>query len=112
MRYHNGTPGRQFTEQILAYNAVTIDRADMSSPDADTYGNGDSTLYEPGNNGLAITEIDGQRAYGNKASRYQRLMLLNTADLARSNSPDSIVPAETAWADTMQARAVAMRHAG
>ena len=83
IRYHNGTPGRQFTEQILAYNAVTIDRADMSSPDADTYGNADLTLYEPGNNGLALTEIDGQRAYANKASRYQRIMLLNTIDLAR-----------------------------
>lgn len=83
IRYHNGTPGRQFTEQILAYNAVTIDRSDMASPDADTYGNGDITLYEPGTNGLAVTEIDGQRAYNNKASRYQRILLLNTADLNR-----------------------------
>ncbi|HXU77086.1 MAG TPA: hypothetical protein VN794_10980, partial [Methylomirabilota bacterium] len=83
IRYHNGTAGRQFTEQILAYNAVTIDRTDMSSPSANTYGNGDLTLYEPGNNGLAVTELDGQRAYANKASRYQRIMLLNTFDLAR-----------------------------
>ena len=30
-----------------------------------------------------MTEIDGQRAYSNKASRYQRLLLLNTSDLAR-----------------------------
>jgi autotransporter-associated beta strand protein len=83
IRYHNGTPGRQFTEQILAYNAVTIDRSDMSSPDADTYGNGDLTIFEPGTNGLAVTEIDGQRAYNNKASRYQRILLLNTVDLTR-----------------------------
>jgi Concanavalin A-like lectin/glucanases superfamily/Putative Ig domain len=83
IRYHNGTPGRNFTEQILAYNAVTIDRTDMSSPSANTYGNGDLTLYEAGNNGLAMTEIDGQRAYANKASRYQRIMLLNTFDLAK-----------------------------
>lgn len=83
VRYHNGTPGRQFTEQILAHNAVTIDRTDMSSPSANTYGNGDLTLYEPGNNGLAVTEVDGQRAYNNKASRYQRIMLLNTFDLAK-----------------------------
>ncbi|TAK98315.1 MAG: hypothetical protein EPO07_12190 [Verrucomicrobia bacterium] len=83
VRYHNGTAGRQFTEQILAYNAVTIDRTDMSSPSANTYGNGDLTLYEPGNSGLAVTEIDGQRAYSNKASRYQRIMLLNTFDLNR-----------------------------
>jgi hypothetical protein len=83
VRYHNGTPGRNFTEQILAYNAVTIDRNDMSSPSANTYGNSDLTLYEAGNNGLAVTEIDGQRAYSNEASRYQRIMLLNTFDLAR-----------------------------
>lgn len=83
VRYHNGTPGRQFTEQIVAYNAVTIDRSDMASPSANTYGNGDLTLYEPGHDGLAVTEIDGQRAYGNKASRYQRIMLLNTVDINR-----------------------------
>ena len=83
IRYINATPGRMFTEQILAHNAVTIDRSDMVSPSADTYGNGDITLYERGNNGLAVTEIDGQRAYSNKASRYQRIMLLNTSDLAK-----------------------------
>jgi hypothetical protein len=83
VRYHNGTPGRNFTEQILAYNAVTIDRNDMTSPSANTYGNCDLTLYEAGNTGLAVTEIDGQRAYSNEASRYQRIMMLNTYDLAR-----------------------------
>jgi hypothetical protein len=83
VRYHNGTPGRQFTEQILAYNAVTIDRNDMTSPSANSYGNCDLTLYEPGNNGLAVTEIDGQRAYSNEASRYQRIMMLNTHDINR-----------------------------
>jgi len=84
IRYYNGTPGRQFDEQILAHNAITIDRVNMTPyPDADTYGNGDLTLYEPGNNGLAMTEIDGQRAYSSKASRYQRLLLLNSADLSR-----------------------------
>jgi len=83
VRYHNGTPGRQFTEQILAHNAVTVDRSDMSSRDADTDGNGDLTLYEPGNNGLAVTEVDGQRTYSSRASRYQRIMLLNTFDLNR-----------------------------
>ncbi|HRS72274.1 MAG TPA: hypothetical protein P5175_10540 [Anaerohalosphaeraceae bacterium] len=88
VRYHNGTPGRQFTEQILAYNAVTIDRSDMASPSASTYGNGDLTLYEPGQDGLAVTEIDGQRAYHNKASRYQRIMLLNTMDLTRPYAVD------------------------
>ena len=30
-----------------------------------------------------MTEIDGQRAYSGKASRFQRLLLLNTVDLAK-----------------------------
>jgi hypothetical protein len=41
------------------------------------------TLFEGGNSGIALTEIDGQRAYNNKASRCQRIMVLNTADLNR-----------------------------
>ena len=89
IRYHNGTPGRQFTEQILAYNAVTIDRVNMSR-DSWRVGNanhrftsGNLTLYEPGQAGIAVTEVDGQRAYASKASRYQRLLVLNTADPAR-----------------------------
>ncbi len=83
VRYHNASAGRSFSGNILAYNAVTIDRTDMVSPDSFTYGNGDLTLYEPNNAGLAVTEIDGQRAYENKASRYQRIMLLNTHDLVK-----------------------------
>lgn len=83
IRYYH-CAGRQFDEQMLAHNSVTIDRANETPyPDADTYGNGDLTLYEPGNNGLAMTEIDGQRGYSGKASRYQRLLFLNSADLNR-----------------------------
>ena len=84
IRYYNGAAGRQFDEQILSHNAITIDRVNETPyPSADTYGNGDITLYEPGNRGLALTEIDGQRDYSGKASRYQRLLLLNSADLNR-----------------------------
>ncbi|HTA95626.1 MAG TPA: hypothetical protein VK769_05830, partial [Verrucomicrobiae bacterium] len=50
---------------------------------AATYGNANLTLYEPGNNGLAMTEIDGYRDYSGKASRYQRLLFLNSVDLAK-----------------------------
>ena len=32
-------------------------------------GNGDLTLYEPGNNGLAMTEIDGQRGRRERRAR-------------------------------------------
>ena len=82
IRYYNGSIGRNFGEQILEKNAVTIDRVNESPyPDADTYGNANLTLYEPGNNGLAMTEIDGYRDYSDKASRYQRLLFLNTVDL-------------------------------
>ncbi len=82
-RYHHSTAGRNFTEQILAHNAVTIDRTDMTSRSANTDGNGDLTLYEPGNGGLAVTEIDARRTYSNKASRYQRIVLLNSSDLSK-----------------------------
>jgi hypothetical protein len=89
IRYYNGTPGRQFDEQILSHNAVTIDRTNMSR-DGWTVGarghaftSGNLVLLEPGNNGLAVSELDGSRPYANKASRYQRIMILNTVDLNR-----------------------------
>jgi amino acid transporter len=63
-------------------NTITIDRSNLSPyVDADTYGNGDLTIYEPGNNGLAMTEIDGQRSYSSKASRFQRLLLIHSSPL-------------------------------
>jgi hypothetical protein len=37
-------------------------------------------LFEPPNHGISVSEVDGQRAYANNASRYQRMMLLNTVD--------------------------------
>ncbi|MCU0794208.1 MAG: hypothetical protein MUE42_15470, partial [Opitutaceae bacterium] len=44
---------------------------------------GNLLLFEPGRDGVALSEMDGQRAYTNAASRYQRLMILNTSDIAR-----------------------------
>ena len=89
VRYHNGTPGRQWGEQILEKNAVTIDRVNMSRGGW-TVGNnnhrftsGNLNLYEANLSGLHVTEVDGQRAYTNKAQRYQRVMVMNTTDLAR-----------------------------
>jgi autotransporter-associated beta strand protein len=82
IRYYNGSIGRNFGEQILEKNAVTINRVNESPyPDADVNGNANLTLYEPGNNGIAMTEIDGYRDYSDYASRYQRLMFLNSVDL-------------------------------
>jgi hypothetical protein len=90
IRYSNRLPGRQWTEQILAHNAVTVDRANMDRSNkwnvgaADHfYTSGNLLLWEPGLNGLALSEIDGRLAYTNEASRYQRIMLLNTVDIAR-----------------------------
>jgi Concanavalin A-like lectin/glucanases superfamily/Putative Ig domain len=84
IRYYNGAIGRNWGEQITEKDDVTIDRVDETPhPDADTYGDGNLTLYEPGNHGLALTEIDGYRGYSSKASRFQRLMILNTEDLSR-----------------------------
>ena len=77
---------RQFTEQTLAHNAVTINRTNMSRGSGTVGGanhrftSGNLTLFEPMNNGLSISEVDGQRAYANMASRYQRMLILNTVD--------------------------------
>ncbi|HXF11270.1 MAG TPA: hypothetical protein VN625_10845, partial [Desulfuromonadaceae bacterium] len=82
IRYYNGAIGRNFGEQMLEKNDITIDRSDLSPhPDVDTYGNGNLDIYEPGTSGIAMTEIDGYRGYSSKASRFQRLMILNTVDL-------------------------------
>src|SRR5581483_1122847 len=84
VRYYNGAIGRNWGEHILEKNDVTVDRSNETPyPDADTYGDGNLTLYEPGNNGLALTEIDGDRAYSSKASRFQRMLLLNTVDISK-----------------------------
>jgi len=84
IRYYNGAIGRNWGEQMLEKNSVVIDRTDLTPfPVAETYGNGNLALYEPGNNGLAMTELDGYRDYSGKASRYQRLLLLNTVDLSK-----------------------------
>jgi hypothetical protein len=83
IRYLRESLERQFVEHPVSNNQVVIDRADMSNRSTLTDGNGDLTLYEPGENGLAVTEIDGQRIYSAKASRYQRIMMLNTRDVAQ-----------------------------
>jgi hypothetical protein len=89
IRYSNALPGRQFTEQILAHNAVTVNRTNMArhswkiGADGHPFNSGNLLLYEPGNNGFAVSEIDGQRAYTNATSRYQRILILNTVDVAR-----------------------------
>lgn len=84
VRYYNGAIGRNWGEQLLEKNAATIDRTDLTPfPNASSYGNANLTLYEPGNDGLAMTEIDGYRDYSGKASRFQRLLLLNTVDIAK-----------------------------
>lgn len=86
IRYYNGLAGRQFTEQILAHNAVTIDRSNMSRGSWEVgnadhrFTSGNLTLFEPPNHGISVSEVDGQRAYANKASRYQRMLLLNSVD--------------------------------
>lgn len=86
VRYYNGLAGRQFTEQVLAHNAVTIDRSNMSrgswqvGNSGHAFTSGNLALFEPPNHGIAVSEIDGQRAYANKASRYQRMMIVNTVD--------------------------------
>lgn len=83
IRYLRESLERQFVEHPVSGNQVVIDRADMSNRSTSVDGNGDLTLYEPGESGLAVTEIDGQRTYSAKASRYQRLMMLNTREVSK-----------------------------
>ena len=84
VRYYNGSIGRNWGEQLLEKNSMTIDRTDLTPfPSASSYGNANLSFYEPGNDGLALTEIDGYRDYSGKASRFQRMLLLNTVDLAK-----------------------------
>lgn len=45
IRNYNGLPGRQFDEQVISHNAVTIDRVNMTPYlDSDTYGNGETIV--------------------------------------------------------------------
>jgi len=84
VRYYNGAIGRSWGEQLLEKNAVVINRTDLTPfPNATTYGNANLSLYEPGNNGLAMTEIDGYRDYSGEASRFQRLLLFNSVDITK-----------------------------
>jgi hypothetical protein len=89
VRYFNGTPGRNWGEQILSHNAVTIDRVNMTrgtwtvGKSNHRFTSGNITLYEPGLAGLGVVEVDGRRPYESRASRYQRVMVVNTTDLGR-----------------------------
>ncbi|MCU0794207.1 MAG: hypothetical protein MUE42_15465 [Opitutaceae bacterium] len=57
IRYSNRLPGRQFTEQILAHNAVTVNRTNMArhswrvGADKHPYNSGNLLLFEPGRDG-------------------------------------------------------------
>jgi autotransporter-associated beta strand protein len=84
IRYYNGAIGRNWGEQMLEKDSVVINRTDLTPfPICETYGNANLNLCEPGNNGLAMTEIDGYRDYSGEASRYQRLLFLNSVDLTK-----------------------------
>jgi hypothetical protein len=47
----------------------------------DVDGVGDLTLYEPGEQGIGVSELDCNRLYSGYADRYQRIMVLNSSDL-------------------------------
>lgn len=78
---YSRTAGRDYNNSSLSHNLVVIDRRSQIRPRYSPVSTGGSlTLYEPGIGGIAAAEVDGSRAYLGKASRYQRLIVLNTAD--------------------------------
>jgi hypothetical protein len=83
-------PGRPFTESTMAHNTVTVNRGNQyrsNNVGGDNAGHlftsGSLLSYEADLDGISIAEVDGARAYLGKASRYQRLMILNAIDPAR-----------------------------
>jgi len=89
-RYAQAAAGRGFLNSTMAHNTVTIDRTSQERSRIQLEGNlghlftgGDLKTFEPGLGGVALAEIDGQRAYRNVPERrYKRLAVLNTADPA------------------------------
>jgi hypothetical protein len=87
-RYDRG-PSRPFNNHALSHNTVLIDRESQPRRGANgLYTSGNLTLYEPCLDGIAVVEVDGHRACLGKASRYQRMVILNTADLAHPYAVD------------------------
>jgi hypothetical protein len=86
---YSRVPGRAFTESTMAHNTVTVDRARQyrsSNVGGDLHGHlftaGNLLTYEADLGGISLAEVDGANAYLNRATRYQRLMLLDAVDPA------------------------------
>ena len=83
---YDRSPARPYNNSTLSHSTVIIDRESQFRKRSSALSTGRSTggnlaLYEPGLTGIAVAEVDGSRAYPGKASRYQRLMILNSVDL-------------------------------
>ncbi len=79
-RYDRG-PCRPFNNHTLGHNTVVIDRQTQPRTAADGLAtSGNLVLYDPGQDGVALAELDGVRAYPGTATRYQRLLIMNTVD--------------------------------
>lgn len=84
-------PGRKFTNSVLAHNLVAIDeeRTQYKSTkqgygnSGHVFNNGYFSLFEPGKDGVAATEVYSNYINPGKVKRYQRLHILNTMDLSR-----------------------------
>ena len=80
-RYNRG-PARPYNNNTLSHSTVVIDCESQLRKRSDPRSTGGNlVLYEPGLGGIAAAEVDGNRVYQGKASRYQRLMILNSVDL-------------------------------
>jgi hypothetical protein len=90
-RYDRGSC-RPFNNHTLGHNTVVIDRQTQPRTAADGLAtSGSLVLYDPGQDGVALAELDGVRAYPGRATRYQRLLIMNTVDTAHPYLVDLFV---------------------
>jgi hypothetical protein len=84
---YSRTLARNFSRSTLSTNTVVVNKADQYRGNNQVAGNaghvftgGSLSLYEPGLNGIAASEVYSSWVYPGTVGRYQRLNILNTID--------------------------------
>lgn len=85
-------PGRDYTNSVQGHNLVAIDENDAQyytsarqvyGNDGHVFTNGYFSMYEPNLDGISVMEVYSKTINPGKVTRYQRLHILNTIELAR-----------------------------
>ncbi len=85
-------PGRDYTNSVTAHNLVAVDEEltqyftsarQVLGNSGHVFTNGYFTLFEPGIDGVAATEVYSKTIRPGKVERYQRIHVLNTIDPSR-----------------------------